>query len=56
MPFEISALSLVVSFWSNKIPVWAVVLACIILYAYVVPILAAPKLESRDLLADLSIS
>ncbi|KAF4556837.1 Amino acid permease-like protein 29 [Elsinoe fawcettii] len=33
IPFEISAVALVMNFWSDNIPVWAVVLACIILYA-----------------------
>lgn len=32
IPFEISALSLVLSFWRDDIPTWAVCLACIVLY------------------------
>ena len=35
VPFEISALSLVVTFWTDKIPIWAIVLICIVLYAHV---------------------
>lgn len=33
IPFEITALSLVLSFWRDDIPPWAVCLACIVLYA-----------------------
>ncbi|KAK4541662.1 hypothetical protein LTR36_007806 [Oleoguttula mirabilis] len=33
IPFEISALNLVLSYWRDDIPVWAVCLACIVLYA-----------------------
>jgi amino acid transporter len=33
IPFEISALCLVLTFWRDDIPVWAVCLACIVLYA-----------------------
>ncbi|KPM42831.1 General amino acid permease AGP2 [Neonectria ditissima] len=32
IPFEISAINLVLTFWRDDIPVWAVCLACIILY------------------------
>ncbi|KAG9852574.1 putative amino acid permease, partial [Aureobasidium melanogenum] len=32
IPFEISALNLVLTFWRDDIPVWAVCLACTILY------------------------
>lgn len=32
IPFEITALSLVLSYWSDHIPVWAICLACIVLY------------------------
>lgn len=35
IPFEISALNLVLTFWSDKIPVAAVVAACILSYLYV---------------------
>lgn len=38
IPWEISALNLVLSFWSDNIPVVAVCLACIALYAYVLDI------------------
>ena len=37
IPFEISALNLVLTFWSDDIPVAAVCAACIVLYAYVTP-------------------
>lgn len=33
IPFEISALNLVLTFWRDDIPVAAVVAACIVLYA-----------------------
>jgi amino acid transporter len=32
IPFEITALNLVLSFWRDDIPVWAVCIAVIILY------------------------
>lgn len=32
IPFEISALTLVLTFWRDDIPIWAVCLACIVLY------------------------
>jgi len=32
IPFEITALNLVLSFWRDDIPVWAVCLACVVLY------------------------
>lgn len=32
IPFEISALNLVLTYWSDKIPVAAVVGVCIVLY------------------------
>lgn len=32
IPFEISAINLVLTFWRDDIPVWAVCLACIVLY------------------------
>lgn len=35
IPFEISALNLVLTFWRDDIPVEAVVAACIVLYLYV---------------------
>ncbi|OQU94809.1 hypothetical protein CLAIMM_01105 [Cladophialophora immunda] len=35
IPFEISALNLVLTFWRDDIPVWAVCLACIVLYALI---------------------
>lgn len=37
IPFEITALNLVLSYWRDDIPTWAVCLACIVLYAYVLP-------------------
>jgi len=33
IPFEITALSLVLSFWRDDIPTWAVCVACIVCYA-----------------------
>lgn len=33
IPFEITALNLVLSYWRDDIPVWAVAIGCIILYA-----------------------
>jgi len=35
IPFEISALNLVLTFWRDDIPVAAVVAACIVLYAII---------------------
>lgn len=35
IPFEIAAVNLVLSYWTDKIPVAAVCAACIILYSYV---------------------
>ena len=35
IPFEISALCLVLQFWRDDIPVWAVCLGCIILYGLI---------------------
>lgn len=35
IPFEISALCLVLTFWRDDIPIWAVCLACIALYALI---------------------
>jgi yeast amino acid transporter len=35
IPFEISALNLIIKFWTDKVPVPAVCCACIILYGYV---------------------
>lgn len=35
VPFEISALNIVLSFWSDDIPAAAVVSVCIVLYAFV---------------------
>jgi len=32
IPFEISALNLVLTFWSSQIPIWSVCLACTISY------------------------
>lgn len=34
IPFEISALNLVLSFWSDNIPAVAICLGCIFLYGY----------------------
>lgn len=34
IPFEISALNLVLGYWSDKIPLAAICAACIVLYAY----------------------
>lgn len=35
IPYEISAISLVITFWRDDIPVWAVCLACIALYGLI---------------------
>lgn len=35
IPWEISALNLVITFWTDKIPVWAICLICIILYGLI---------------------
>lgn len=43
VPFEISALNLVLSYWRDDIPVEAVIAACIVLYLYV------ETLDSRGL-------
>jgi len=32
IPFEISALNLVITFWSDDVPVVAICLACVVLY------------------------
>lgn len=37
IPFEIAAVNLVLTYWTDKIPVAAVCAACIILYTYVPP-------------------
>lgn len=37
IPFEITAINLVLTFWRDDIPVAAVCVACIVLYAYVSP-------------------
>ena len=46
IPFEITALNLVLTFWRDDIPVAAVCAACIVLYAYV-PRTPAQLLPSR---------
>jgi yeast amino acid transporter len=33
IPFEITALTTVLGFWSDNIPAWAVCVGCIVLYA-----------------------
>lgn len=33
IPFEITALHTVLTYWRDDIPVWAVCIACVILYA-----------------------
>lgn len=38
IPFEITALNLVLTFWTDKIPVAAICIAVIILYAYARPV------------------
>lgn len=49
IPFEISALNLVLTFWRDDIPVAAVVAACIVLYLYVFPYtLATEKCSEKD--------
>lgn len=35
VPYEISALNLVLTFWTDKIPIWAVCIICIILYGII---------------------
>ncbi|KAF5548302.1 amino acid permease [Fusarium mexicanum] len=35
IPFEISALAIVVQYWSHDVPVWAMCLACVILYTLI---------------------
>lgn len=40
IPFEISALNLVIKFWSDSVPVGAICAACIVTYGYLLP----PKL------------
>ena len=41
IPFEITALNLVLTFWSDDIPVAAICAACVVLYACVPPIPSA---------------
>ena len=47
IPFEITALNLVLSFWSDNIPVAAICAACIVLYAYGPPIPHCPSPDAR---------
>ncbi|XEV01480.1 hypothetical protein FSHL1_006767 [Fusarium sambucinum] len=35
IPFEISAMAIVVQYWSDDVPIWAMCLACIILYTLI---------------------
>lgn len=42
IPFEISALNLVLEYWSDDIPLAAVCAACIVLYAWVPPASGGP--------------
>lgn len=42
VPFEIVALSILLSFWTIAIPVWAVIIVVIVLYTYV------PRLPSSE--------
>lgn len=42
IPFEITALNLILTFWTDKIPVAAVCAACIVLYAYDPPFSLLP--------------
>ncbi|KAI5925561.1 histidine permease [Camillea tinctor] len=35
IPFEISAINLIISFWSDRVPVAAICIACIVLYALI---------------------
>lgn len=35
IPFEISALAIVVQYWSKDVPIWTMCLACIILYTLI---------------------
>lgn len=44
IPFEISALNLVLQYWSEDIPLAAVCAACIVLYAWVSPINGSPHI------------
>jgi amino acid transporter len=37
IPFEISALNLVIRFWSDSVPVGAICAACIVTYGYITP-------------------
>jgi yeast amino acid transporter len=52
IPFEITALNLVLTFWSDNIPVAAVVAACVVIYLCVHPI----SYHGRDLFVDFSVS
>ena len=36
VPFEITAMNVILKFWTDKIPVWAVIMISLILYAWVV--------------------
>lgn len=35
VPFEIVALSILLSYWTTAVPVWAVIIVVMVLYAYV---------------------
>ncbi|PQE03366.1 general amino acid permease agp2 protein [Rutstroemia sp. NJR-2017a BBW] len=48
IPWEISALNLVLTFWSDKIPLAAVCAACIVLYGFVVTPLSYMCLTSNN--------
>ena len=37
IPYEIAALNVLLTYWTDKVPVAAVVVICIVLYAYVIP-------------------
>lgn len=49
IPFEITAINLVLSFWRDDIPVAAVCAACIVLYAYGPLLLKQPSLPLQHL-------
>lgn len=35
VPFEVTAVNLLIQFWTEKIPVWAIILIVLTLYLYV---------------------
>lgn len=56
IPFEITALNLVLTFWTDKIPVAAICIAVIVLYAYAYPPIPLTPASASPLMAASLIS